>query len=400
MTETRLERLRTFADFFETGTKRINVIYGGAGSGKSYATAQEIILKLLTETDIRILVVRKTLPSLRITAYQLVRDILAGLKVPYQLNKTEMVITTGTNQCLFKSLDDPEKIKSFEANYVWIEEATDITKEDLMQLNLRLRRPNKNGENRIYLTFNPIDAYHHLITDLVQSNREDVAVHHSTYKDNIRHLSREYIRELEDLIHQDDNFYRIYALGEPGILKNVIYSNYEIDPVGPGKEGDVFYGLDFGYNNPSALVKVNYLDRTVYLKELLYKSELTNADLINELRNLAIPKDSPVYADSAEPQRIQEIRRAGFNVHPADKSVTDGIDAVKRYRLHISPDSPNLVSEIRGYKYREDKDGRVLEEPVKFRDHCMDAMRYAIHTHLKYDRSPGRFAITGANRRW
>lgn len=398
--ETVMQRLETFANFFESGTRRINAIYGGAGSGKSVATAQEICLKLVTEDDIRILVTRKTLPSLRISAYILVREVLSDMRVPYELNKSEMTITHRGNQIFFKSLDDPEKVKSAEFNYIWVEEATEITRDDLLQLNLRLRRKNTNGENKIYLTFNPIDAYHPLITDIVQGNRDDVAIHHSTYKDNVRFLAPEYIHELEDLINQDDNFYIIYALGEPGILKNVIYTNYTVDPQLPRKEEDAFYGLDFGYNNPSALIKVTVWDRTIYVQELLYKSELTNADLIRELRGIAISENAPIYADSAEPQRIQEIRRAGWNIHPADKSVTDGIDAVKRYRLHIHPDSTNLISEIRGYKYREDKDGRVLEEPVKFRDHCMDAVRYAIHTHLKHDRSPGRFAVAGASRSW
>ena len=398
--ETVMQRLETFANFFESGTRRINAVYGGAGSGKSVATAQEICLKLVTEDDIRTLVTRKTLPSLRISAYLLVREVLSDMRVPYELNKSEMTITHRENQIFFKSLDDPEKVKSAEFNYIWVEEATEITRDDLLQLNLRLRRKNTNGENKIYLTFNPIDAYHPLITDIVQGNRDDVAIHHSTYKDNVRFLAPEYIHELEDLINQDDNFYRIYALGEPGILKNVIYTNYTVDPQLPRKEEDTFYGLDFGYNNPSALIKVTIWDRTIYVQELLYKSELTNADLIKELRGIAIPENAPIYADSAEPQRIQEIRRAGWNIHPADKSVTDGIDAVKRYRLHIHPDSTNLISEIRGYKYREDKDGRVLEEPVKFRDHCMDAVRYAIHTHLKHDRSPGRFAVAGASRKW
>jgi phage terminase large subunit len=399
LTEVCLHRIEKFSHFFQTGTKRINAIYGGAGSGKSYSTAQEIILKFLTEEDIRILVVRKTLPSLRITAYLLIKDLLSELQVPFQLNKTEMLISLGRNQILFKSLDDPEKIKSYEANYVWIEEATDITKEDLMQLNLRLRRPNKNGQNKIYLTFNPIDAYHHLITDIVQGNREDVAIHHSTYKDNLKHLSPEYVKELESLIEQDENYYRIYALGEPGILKNTIYSNYEIYTGDWPKDREVFYGLDFGFNNATALLKVNLYDNQPFLEEKIYQSGLTNSDLIGKLNYLEIPKTAPIYADAAEPQRISEIRRAGYNIFPANKSVPDGIDQVKRFRLKIHPESVNLIKEIRAYKYREDKDGRVLDEPVKFNDHAMDTLRYAVHTHIERNRGIG-IRISGKTRTW
>jgi len=393
-----VERLATFHEFFQNNQdKRVLAIYGGAGSGKSVATAQHIVYLLLTHPNARILVIRKTLPALRITAYRLILDILYQMQVPFYLNKSELVIRFNNSEILFKGMDDPEKIKSYEANYVWCEEATEITKEDFLQLNLRMRRANAAGINQMFLTFNPIDAYHWLITDIVQGNREDVAIHHSTYKDNIRFLSPEYISELENLINQDQNYYRIYALGEPGVLENVIYTNYEITDTWP-KGGDLFYGLDFGFNNPTALVEVCVYDSLVYIRELLYKSGLTNADLISILREI-LPDGALIYADAAEPARIHEIRSAGFNIKPADKSVLDGIDAVKRHRLFIHQDSQNLIAEIRGYSYRTDKDGRVLEDPVKFRDHCMDALRYAIHTHtLKGNR--GGFHIGGANRTW
>ena len=393
-----VERLATFHEFFQSNqNKRLLAVYGGAGSGKSVATAQHIVYLLLTHPNARILVIRKTLPALRITAYRLILDILSQMGVPFYLNKSELVIRFNNSEILFKGLDDPEKIKSYEANYVWVEEATEISKEDFLQLNLRMRRANRAGINQMFLTFNPIDQYHWLITDIVQGNRDDGAIHHSTYRDNIRFLSPEYIAELEGLIHQDQNYYRIYALGEPGVLENVIYRSYEIVDDYPAA-GDQYFGLDFGFNNPSALVQVTERDQQIYIRELLYKSGLTNADLISILREI-LPDGALIYADAAEPARIQEIRNAGYNIHSADKSVLDGIDAVKRRRLFIHSDSQNLIGEIRGYSYRTDKNGRVLEDPIKFRDHAMDALRYAIHTHtLKGNR--GGFHIGGATRTW
>lgn len=386
-----VERLATFHEFFQSNqNKRLLAVYGGAGSGKSVATAQHIVYLLLTHPNARILVIRKTLPALRITAYRLILDILSQMGVPFYLNKSELVIRFNNSEILFKGLDDPEKIKSYEANYVWCEEATEITREDFLQLNLRMRRANS-LTNQIFLTFNPIDQYHWLITDIVQGNRDDVAIHHSTYKDNIRFLSPEYISELENLINQDQNYYRIYALGEPGVLENVIYRNYEIVDDYPAA-GDQYFGLDFGFNNPTALVEVVEHDSLIYIRELIYRAGMTNADVIQALNESIQKKTLPIYADAAEPARIQEIRNAGYNIHPADKSVLDGIDAVKRQKLHIHRESQNLIAEIRGYSYRTDKDGRVLEDPVKFRDHCMDALRYAIHSHMKSLNS-GVFAI-------
>ena len=110
---------------------------------------------------------------------------------------------------------------------------------------------------------------------------------------------------------------------------------------------------------------------------------MTNADLIRRLGELIEDKNKPIYADSAEPNRIQEITNNGFNCHPSDKSVKDGIDFVKRKKLHIHQDSEDLLKEIKGYKWKEDKDGNVLEDPLKFNDHLLDALRYALYTYNK-----------------
>ena len=292
-----------------------------------------------------------------------------------------MLLSFGTNEMLFKSLDDPEKIKSYEGNYLWIEEATEITHEDFLQLNLRLRRKTEDI-NQMYLTFNPISKLHWIYQELIEKERDDVAILHSTYKDN-PFLSEDYIKELENLKDQDETYYQVYALGEWGVLQNIIYTNYDLIDTWPGSFDEVIYGLDFGYNNPSALVEVGLKDKEPYLRELLYETHLTNEDLIEKLKELIPDRNSYIYADPAEPARIEEIARAGFNIHLADKSVKDGIDFVRRQKLHILKSSVNLIKEISGYKYKEDKDGNVLEEPVKFRDHLMDAMRYAIYTHLK-----------------
>lgn len=378
----KVHQIKTFDKFLTKSRARINVVYGGAGSGKSFSVAQHLLKKFLMEKDKKILITRKTLPSLKITAWSLILERLREWGIPVEINKSELTIKFGNNEILAKSLDDPEKIKSFEANYIWIEEATELDKEDLDQLDLRLRRESKDGvPNQIFLTFNPIDAFHWCITTLIQGNRDDVAVHHSTYKDN-PFCTLEYAKRLEDFINQDENFYRIYTLGEPGVLENVIYKNYCSAPFPSILNDEPFYGLDFGFNNPSCLIQCIIRDMVPYVKELIYESHLTNSDLIDRMKEFKIGSSAPVYCDAAEPQRIEELNKAGFWAVPADKSVKDGIDYVKRYRIHISPDSPNTLAEIRAYSYRK-KGEQVIDEPVKFRDHAMDAIRYALFTHFK-----------------
>lgn len=386
MMELRIKRLSPFRKFLKKRDNRINILYGGAGSGKSHSIAQLFIHRLYFEDDMRMLILRKTLPALRITAYRLVLDLLREYGLPFSLNKSEMLIRNSTNEILFKSLDDPEKIKSYEGNYLWIEEATEITYTDFTQLNLRLRRKNSKNINQMYLTFNPISRFHWLNTQLIESTREDIAIHHSTYKDN-PFLSKEYVAELEGLT--DENFYKIYTLGEFGELKNIIYSNYVVEDLANIEHYDtVIYGLDFGYNNPNALIEVGIKDNEYYLSERLYETHMTNQDLIGKMKEIIQPRNNTIIADSAEPARIDEIKRAGFDIHPADKSVKDGTDFIKSQKLHINKNNTNLISELRGYKYKEDKDGNVLEDPVKFRDHLMDAMRYAMYSQTKQKPTP------------
>ena len=367
--------------YLANAKKRIILEYGGAGSGKSYAIADHLVLnKLCKEDDVRIAVIRKTQPSLRITAWQLVLDELARFRIPYEKNKTEMTIIYGNNMMLFKGLDDPEKVKSLEVNYVWIEETNEISERDFLQLTLRLRRNNKNGNNQMFLSFNPVSMQSWLYNFTMRPHK-DVEVLHSTYRDN-RFLTPQYIEQLESLKEQDPTYHKIYALGEWATLENLIYTNHTIIPASqfPKTFPDSFCGLDFGYNNPTALLRIGIKDNERYERGLLYETHLTNEDLIEQLKILIPNRNEEIYADSAEPQRIEEIARAGFNIYPAPKgkgSVKHSIDVVKRQHYTIADDDVVNIAERETYKWKEDRDGNVLEEPVKFRDHYRDAERYA-----------------------
>jgi len=366
--------------WLENTQSRINVLRGGTGSSKSYSMAQYFILNKLVKGDRTVNVIaRKTLPALKKTAYKLVMDLIKEYQIPYNLNKTDLELTIGSNTCYFMSVDDPDKIASLQTDNIWLEEAVDFTKDDWQQFNLRM-------SNQMYMTFNPVSAMHWIKSDLIDSGIHDLTENVSTYKDN-PFLPKARIREIENLIKQDQNYYNIYALGLWGVLKNIIY-NFPVVEV-PGKEtggwDDIIYGLDFGYNNPSALVKVYIKDGMATGRELLYESGLTNTRLIEEV-NKVVPvhnRSRDMYADSAEPARISEFYQAGYNIKPADKSVKDGIDTCKTRVIGITKDSPNLIKEARTYKYKEDKDGNVLEDPVPFNDHLLDSLRYATHTYLK-----------------
>lgn len=380
--EARVKVIRKIYSFLKECRKQKEiVVYGGAGSGKSYTVAQFLIIeKLLSNRNKRLLVTRKYNPSLRVTTWQLIHEILNELEIPYMENKTEQVLQLPRrNEIYFRGLDDAEKIKSSEFNYIWMEEATEFDYEDYLQLKLRLRRVT-NSVNQMFLTFNPVAGWTQ--KQFFEQESDDVAILHTTYLDN-PFLDIEYTKMLELLKDQDEAYYQIYTLGQFAILKNKIYSNYQIVSKMPGSFDEIIYGVDFGYNNPSVILEIGLKDDNIYITKELYETRLTNEELIEKLKYFVKNKNAEIYADSAEPARIEEITRAGFNVYAAKKEIKNGIDFVKRKKIYIHESCANTIKEIQSYKWKEKKDGEILDEPVKFMDHAMDALRYAVYTHCK-----------------
>lgn len=362
---------------------RYEIFYGGAGSGKSVFVAQRMLVRAMKEKGHKTLIVRKVAKTNRHSTFALITGIMRQWNIEqlFKVNKSDMEITClNGNQIIFTGLDDVEKLKSI-ANItdIWVEEASEISHDDFKQLDLRLR-----GKTpyplQITLTFNPISALLWHKAYFFDNPKDNTVILKTTYQHN-RFLDEEYKQVINNLQHEDKMYFNIYGLGEWGVLGNLIYSNWEVISDVPVSYDEIIWGLDFGFNNPSALLKIGIKDGNLYLLEEMYKTGLTNQDLIKELRKRIATFES-IYADSAEPARIEEIRRAGFRIYPAQKDVTDGLDFVKRQRIFIHKGCSNTIKEIQGYKYKEDKDGNVLDEPVKFADHLMDAMRYAIYTHL------------------
>jgi phage terminase large subunit len=353
-------------------TKPVVVCVGGAGSSKSYSLAQLIVWKLINEKDKVLAVGRKTLPALRMTAYLLIVNLLKSYDL-YQLcdhNKTEHTIDFRGNRLQFFSLDDPEKIKSFNANEIWLEEANEFTFEDYTIIKLRLNRDPGPDLNHIYLSFNPVESW---IFDKLEI--PDAQWIHSTYKDN-PFLSEAYTQLLEGLKDQDMNYYSIYALGKRGKFENIIYPDWnQVESMPEDLEREC-YGIDFGYEpSPTVVVHIGLIKQDLYFDELLYQTHLTNSELIEFLKTLPCRQS---FADSAEPQRIGEINNAGLPCTGAMKNVKLGIDTVKRHHLYFTKRSANGIKEIRSYQRKKDKAGRVLEDPVEFNDHFMDSIRYGV----------------------
>ena len=372
---------------------RYLVLDGGAGSGKSVFAAQKCVYRAVVERNHRIPVIRKVAKTIRESCFEECKKAISRWKLTklFEINKSDLTITCpGTNsKLIFVGMDDPEKIKSIhDITSVWIEEATELMPEDLRQIGLRLRGQNK-SYHQIIVSFNPILATHWLKGRFFDTDQHELTqIHKSTFRDN-RFLTQNYLDELNDLQTRDPEAYEVYGKGEWGRkLSGLVYGSDIVvqrnQYPDPHQIDETTYGLDFGYNNPSALLQLDYYDRVVWVTEKLYASGLTTDDLIARMDRMEISKSAPIYADSAEPDRIEMICRAGYNCKPMDKrpgSVAAGISIVKATIIKSLPSNYNFNAEWNTYAWKRDKYGVILDEPEKNNDHAMDALRGALYTH-------------------
>jgi len=384
LTQVTIDTTNVFHKAYKSST-RITCLQGGTRSSKTYSLCQLFIVKALKETGKVFTICRKTLPALKGTAYRDVLELLKelGLYLEENHNKSELSYSLNGNLIEFISVDQPQKIRGRKRDYLWLNEANEFTYEDYQQLILRTT-------GKVYLDYNPSDPYS-WIYDKVMT-RDDCTFIKSTYKAN-PFLDKDTIAEIERLKDIDPDYWRVYGMGEIGSIQTMIFRNFQLVDEVQGRL--VGYGLDFGFtNSPTALVAVYQSDDNLYIKEMLYEKRLTNTDLANKLKEFRIDRQSEIIGDSAEPKSIEEIYRQGFNIKPAKKGagIHLGIDIMRRYKLHITKDSLNAIKEFRGYKWATDKNGDVLNTPVKVNDHLIDATRYLCLNKLSINHS-GKYYI-------
>lgn len=293
-----------------------------------------------------------------------------GLYSEANHNKTEQTYNLNGNLVEFVSVDQPHKIRGRKRQYLFMNECTEMSYEAWVQLTMRT-------EGKIVVDYNPSDEYHWVFDKVI--TREDADFHITTYKDN-PFLAPELVAEIERLKDADENYWLIYGLGQKGNINDAIYTHWRTITDLP--EGETVYGLDFGYNNPSALIKVVFHEAGAYCKEMLYETKLTTNDLVERIKAMNISPYDEIFCDAAEPKTIEELIRCGLNAKPANKDVTEGIRKVKSMPFYVTSDSVNFIKELKNYKWKTDKNGKKLDEPVKFMDHICDAARYSIYTKL------------------
>ena len=367
--------------------KKIVVEQGGTRSGKTYNILLFIIFHYCTHNKNKIITIcRKTFPSLRATV---LRDFLQILN-HYQIyrdefhNKSSSEYHLFGNLIEFTSLDQSQKIRGRKRDLLFINEGNELYWEDWQQLIFRT-------QERIILDFNPSDEYHWIYDNVI--TREDCDFYKTTYLDN-PFLEDIIKKEIERLKETDDQYWQIYGLGERATSINTIFKYIEVNKI-PENAKLIAYGMDFGYSNdPTTLVSVYSFEYNLFIKEHLYRTQMTTQDINIFLKEQSL-LSNPIYADSAEPRLIAELRRMGHNIFPSLKgkdSVNAGIDLLKRYKLHITSDSHNAIQEFRNYKWKEDRSGKLINVPEDKHNHIIDPCRYATYSILSRPNF-GKYAI-------
>ena len=372
-------------------TKRFVVNQGATRSSKTYSILQVLIVKALSsETPLTISIVRKTLPALKKSVLRDFIHILETMDLYDEMahNKTDNVYELNGSTFEFFSIDNAVKYRGSKRDILFINEANELIFEDIFQLQVRTTM-------QVFIDYNPSDNQS-WIYDMIDNRASEVDFIKSTYKDNT-FLEESIIQEIEKLQFTDPDYWRIYGLGERGTSKDVIYQYHEIDDIPVETAKLIGIGLDFGYSqDPTAVIEVWKQDNNLYLNEMMYQKGLTNDEIAKMLLEVGVTRYMDIVADSAEPKSIEEIRRFGLRIQPAAKgpdSIANGIDILKRHRIHVTKQSTNLITELQRYKWAKDTNGNFLNRPVDIWNHALDAVRYVGLNMLKIQ-NKGKYNIS------
>lgn len=401
-------------------TKRYRVFYGSAGSGKSVNIAQDYIAKLSDKRyqGANLLVVRGVDETNRYSTYAELTGAINRLfgrfaEKHWRINTSPLrlqSLDTGA-EIIFRGMADDrqrEKIKSVtftngKLTWIWVEEATELRKDDVEILDDRLRGEltNKNLFYQMTLSFNPVSASHWIKGRFFDYQSDSIFISHSTYLDN-RFIDEAYHKRMEERAILDPEGYRVYGLGEWGELGGQILTRYKV--VNFETEPEFFdhmaIGQDFGFNHANAILLLGMKDGDLYVCSEIYVYQKDKDEIIAIADRSGLPRHLWMWCDSAEPASIKTWRRNGYRAEAVSKevdSVKAQISWLKRRMIYIHPSCVNTIKEIQAWKYvLNKKTGEYEDEPTPIFDDAMAALRYGIEgwrPKLKYDKRKGEADI-------
>ncbi len=364
--------LRSAAD----GEFSVVSLQGGSRCGKTYTTILFLITQAIGHPNTRISIVRATLPALRGSAVVDFIDIMQKICLwnETRFNRSNLVYNFSNGSIIeFFSCDNEQKLRGRKRDILFCNEANELT--EIMYQQLKMR-------TGLYciLDYNPSFTEEHWIYSLNQERTTKHII--TTYKDNIKHLPPEIIREIESLERKNANLWQIYGLGQMATVEGLVFPKFEqIDAI-PHEIDRRYIGVDYGYtNDPTAIVEVGIEGENMYINEIAYKTHLLSPDIINILRQY---NRMEVISESADPRIIDEIRASGIYITPVKKysgSILAGVQKMQTMNIHVTKNSLNVIKELRNYCYKKDGgSGQYTNEVVDAFNHALDAVRYVVLT--------------------
>lgn len=375
---------------------RYQILWGGAGSGKSHIVARKLLYRLLNESHVNhnILIIRKVDRTIKKSTWKLMKNIIAkwGLTDDFDFHKTDRTMTWKHNdsQFMFAGLDDVEKLKSIEGvTSIWGEEATELTQEDFEQLDLRLRG-NTGALKQIILTLNPISEQHWIKKIFFDDPIDGVFTLKTTYLDN-KYIDKEYKLVLDNKKKSNPRYYKIYALGDWGTSEGLIFNNVtqRIIKESEIKGLDMTQGLDFGYTNHPSAFSNSFIDeknKKLYVYDGFYEKGMSNNKIAQAIKDLQLHR-ALTTADSAEPKSIDSIKNKGVRIVGARKgkdSINSGIDFLLDYEIIINSHLVEFMTEFNNYSWAIDKTtNKTTNKPIDDFNHFIDSLRYSTERYQK-----------------
>jgi phage terminase large subunit len=376
--------------------KFVKGVQGGSSAGKTYAILP-ILIDIATKNPLsEISVVAESIPHLKRGAMKDFKKIMVLTQRWFdgRWNATDFKYTFGNGSVIeFFSADNDAKLRGARRDWLYMNECNNMNFNAYTELASRTKKG-------VYLDWNPTNEFW-FHTDLNGDTDVDFII--LNYHDNeaCPESALNFILKAKEKAEQGNtfwiNWYKVYGLGQIGNLQGVVLDNWQQCDTVPMDAKLVAYGTDFGFtNDPTTLIAVYKQEGKLWVDELLYRTNMTNSEIGNFYKTQNIGR-SEIICDSAEPKSIEELRRQGFNVHPAMKgpdSIKIGIDILKRYEIMVTKRSTNLIKELRSYLWETDRDGKLTGKPIDHNNHAIDALRY-IGLNKLNNRPAGKYATIG-----
>lgn len=372
----KIQTTRIFRDIEQAVAQGYTTIslQGSARSSKTYNVLIWLIVYCLNHPNTRLSIVRATLPAIKGSVLVDFKEILQrmGIYNERSLNKSELIYTFANGSWAeFFSTDSEQKLRGRKRDILFVNEANELGFIEWQQLKMRTTRLS-------IIDYNPSFSDEHWICETVN---QDPRTFHSvtTYLDN-PFLEQTVIDEIESLREKNQSLWQVYGLGQQAVIEGLVFKHFGICETIPPHVRHRFIGMDFGFtNDPTAICEVALDGDALYIDEIAYRTQMLSSDIITTLREAA-PK-MRIISESADPRLIQEIYRAGIDIHPVKKfpgSIEAGLSKMQEYRIIITKRSTNVAKELRNYTYRQDKDGRWLNVAIDCYNHAIDAVRYVV----------------------